>query len=288
MAYALHFPRSFEEAFRLLDPQGQPPALPLAGGTDLLPAVEAGRWHPGALVSLSRLPLATFERAGDEVLIGGTLPLRRLEREPAIGELLPGFAEALREVGSVPLRHRATLGGNVVRASPASDLLPPLLALEASLDLRSQHGRRRVALVDFLRGSWETTLQRGELVERIRVPVPRPGSYRWQRVRPANDISQVGVATALVTSDARSPWRIAAGGMESHPQRLSGAEAALPQEDPSPGEIEEAVHRAREGTRLKDDRRAGEEYRRHLLGVLLRRSITSTVERARSMKGRRT
>ncbi len=286
MAYALHFPRTFDEAFRLLDPEGKEPGLALAGGTDLLPAVEAGRLHPGALVSLSRLPLATFEQTDDEVLIGGTLPLRRLEREPAIVRLLPGLAEALREVGSVPLRHRATLGGNVVRASPASDLLPPLLALEARLDLRSRHGARRVALSDFVRGSWETTLKPGELVERIRVPVPRPGSYHWQRVRPANDISQVGVSTAYVPSDSRSPWRIAAGGTDPHPQRLSGAEAALHHEDPSPGEIDEAVHRAREGSRLKDDRRAGEDYRRHLLGVLLRRSITSTVSRARSMGGR--
>ncbi|EQD29225.1 molybdopterin dehydrogenase FAD-binding protein, partial [mine drainage metagenome] len=138
--------------------------------------------------------------------------------------------------------------------------------MEASLDLRSRDGTRRVALGDFLRGSWETTLKPGELVERIRIPVPRPSSYRWQRVRPANDISQVGVACALASSDGRSPWRIAAGGVEPHPQRLPGAEAALSHEDPSPGEIEEAVHRAVEGSRLKDDRRAGEEYRRHLLG----------------------
>ncbi len=286
MAYALHFPRTLDEAFRLLDPEGTGGALPLAGGTDLLPAVEAGRWHPSALVSLSRLPLGTFERTEHEILIGGTLPLRRLEREPDIVRLLPGLVEAIREVGSVPLRHRATLGGNVVRASPASDLLPPLLALEASLDLRSRDGTRRVALGDFLRGSWETTLRPGELVERIRIPVPRPSSYRWQRVRPANDISQVGVACALASSDGRSPWRIAAGGVEPHPQRLPGAEAALSHEDPTPGEIEEAVHRAVEGSRLKDDRRAGEEYRRHLLGVLLRRSITSTVSRARTMGGR--
>jgi carbon-monoxide dehydrogenase medium subunit len=285
MSYALHFPRTLDEAFRLLDAGPDGLVLPLAGGTDLLPAMEAGRWRPGALVSLSRLPLDTLERTGQELLIGATLPLRRLERDPAVVQLLPGLVEAVREVGSVPLRHRATLGGNVVRASPASDLLPPLLALEATLDLRSRDGTRRVALQDFVRGSWETTLQPGEIVERIRVPVPRPGSYRWQRVRPANDISQVGVACALAPSDGRSPWRIAAGGVEPHPQRLPAAEAALSHEDPSPGEIDEAVRRAVEGSRPKDDRRAGEEYRRHLLGVLLRRAIESTVRRSREGRG---
>jgi CO/xanthine dehydrogenase FAD-binding subunit len=283
MSFALYRPRTFEEAFDLLDREAERPVLPLAGGTDLLLAMEFGRQNPSGLLSLSRLPLDTLEVRPDEIVVGATLPLRTLERRPEVEARLPGLLEAVREVGSVQLRHRATMGGNLVRAAPASDLLPPLLSLSARVVLRSREGRRELPVEQFLRASWTTELRRGELLEAVRIPAPRAGAYRWQRVRPANAISQVGVAVALHPSSSGSPWRVAAGGTEPTASRLVRTEAELPAVDPSEAEIEAACARAAEEASFRADLRAGEDYRRHLLKVLLRRTLEATRERSRRL-----
>lgn len=281
MSFSLRFPSTFEEAFELLDPSGAA-GMVIAGGTDLLFALGGGRWAPKVLVSLSRLPLAGVEHAPGEVRIGSTVPLRSLELEPEVRARLPALAEACAEVGSVQLRHRATLGGNVIRASATSDLLPPLIALEARLTLRSRKGRRTVPVEGFVQSSWTTSLAPGEIIEDLRIPAPRTGSYRWQRVRPANDISQVGVAVAYHprSSPGVAPkggpaegWRIVVGGTSPTVQRLVAAEARLTSPVPSREDIRAAAEEAAREAGFATDLRAAEAYRRHVVRVLVERSL---------------
>lgn len=274
MPFELHFPTTFEEAWALLEKDPPGSALPLAGGTDLLLAMEFRRFSPRHVVSLSRLPLQAYEMGPEEVRIGSLVPLRTLELDPRLRARIPALVEAIAEVGSVQLRHRATLGGNVVRSSSSSDLLPPLIALRSHLTLRSREGQRTMPLEEFVQGSWKTGLRPGELVEDVRVPLPRPGTYRWQRVRPANDISQVGLAVVRHPARAGSPrWNLVAGGTTPTVQRLLRAEAALVSEEPSQEEVALAAQRAAEEARFVTDLRAAEEYRRHLLQVLVRRGV---------------
>jgi aerobic carbon-monoxide dehydrogenase medium subunit len=277
MTFELLFPRTMEEAWDLLASGPAGSTLPIAGGTDLLMAVEFGRWAPARLVSLSRLPLGSLRRSDHEWVIGSNLPLCELERDPSVRRDLPALYEAVREVGSVQLRHRATLGGNLGRASSASDLLPPLLALEAHVTLSSRTGRRSLPVSEFILGPWQTALRPGELIEQVVVPAPRPGTYRWQRVRPANDISQVGVAVVLHpagNASTGSPWRIVAGGTHPSVQRLIRAEACLTGAEPTEPEVERASRMAGEEAMFATDLRAAEEYRRHLVQVLVRRAVT--------------
>ena len=133
MAVAFFAPSTAEEAVAALAGPGR--AVALAGGTDLLPDLEDGRASADRIVSLTRLPWSTLGRPDGRLRIGSTLPMRTLERDPHLQRDLPGLYTALRSVGSVPLRHRATVGGNLARGSPASDLLPILLALDAQIDL---------------------------------------------------------------------------------------------------------------------------------------------------------
>ena len=120
-SFALVVPESVEEAMAALRTAGPGEASVLAGGTDLLLDVDDLRATPRRVVSLRRLPWKTLDWNGPRLTVGSTLPLRALEQDPEVGRRYPALLEAVRAVGGVALRHRATLGGNVVRSAPASD-----------------------------------------------------------------------------------------------------------------------------------------------------------------------
>jgi CO/xanthine dehydrogenase FAD-binding subunit len=243
----------------------------LAGGTDLAFVLDGGRTTPRRVLSLRRLPWRTLDWNGSVLTVGSTLPLRSLEQDPEVARRHPGLVQAVRAVGGVPLRHRATLGGNLGRAAPASDLIPVLLALDAEVDLVGPNGARTLSVDRFLISSWHTALARGELIRSVRFPEPRPSAYLWQRVRPSNDISQIAVAAARSPSDGR--WRLSVGGIPPRAVRLPEPEAALRSANPSPPALHEAAEAAARSLPIAADRRASEEYRRHLVATLLERAV---------------
>jgi CO/xanthine dehydrogenase FAD-binding subunit len=209
--------------------------------------------------------------------IGSLAPLADLERDPKLRSEIPALWMGVRAVGGVALRHRATLGGNLGRASPASDLIPVLLVLDATVQLLGPGGRRELPVADFVRGSRSTALEAGELIESVTIPEPRPSSYLWQRVRPANDISQVGVAVAWSPSARR--WSVAVGGVWPTPARLPDAESKMSEEHPSESAVRQAVEAAGRSARFQSDKRASEEYRRRVLEVLVVRAIRAATIR---------
>ncbi len=253
----------------------------LAGGTDLLFELDGAR-TPRRVVSLRHLPWRTVDWNGPVLTVGSTLPLRSLERDPELGRHHPGLLQAIRAVGSVQLRHRATLGGNLGRAAPASDLIPVLLALDAEVDLVGPGGSRTVPIDRFVVGSRRTVLAPGELIRSVRVPEPRPSVYLWQRVRPANDISQIAVAAAYSPGDGR--WRLAVGGIPPRALRVPEAEAALRSLAPSEVDVRRAAELSVRTLPIATDRRASAEYRRHLVMTLLDRAVKGVVSAA---QGRR-
>ncbi len=277
MEFEIEFPRSPEEAVRVLSSAAPGSVSVLAGGTDLLLDIESGRARPKRLLSLRYLPWRGVERSGGRLRIGSLLPLRDLEERPGLGEALPGLLEAIRAVGSPALRARATLGGNVVRGSPASDLLPVLLALEAEVLVRGPEGPRRVPLPELLQSSRQPALLPAELVEAIEIPDRAPSAFLWQRVRPTNDISQVGVAVALPRPDG--PWRVALGGVAPVPRRLPEAEAELPDARPSEASIRAAAEAAARWASFVTDRRASEAHRRRIVAVLIARALGRAIAR---------
>jgi CO/xanthine dehydrogenase FAD-binding subunit len=250
----------------------------LAGGTDLLLDLDEGRAAPTRVVSLRRLPWRTLDWVGGALTIGSTLPLRAIEEDPDVRRRIPGLWHALRAVGSVALRHRATLGGNLGRSAPASDLIPVLLALDAEVDLVGPAGSRRLPLDRFVLASRRTALGASELIRSVRIPEARPSAYLWQRVRPANDISQLAVAVARAPSSGA--WSVAVGGIPPRSVLLPEVAAALGRGDPAPGVVDTAAGLAAREVAIVADRRASEEYRRRLVGTLLRRAVASVLEAA--------
>jgi len=270
-SFTLVSPATVEAALAELRTGAPGEVAVLAGGTDLAFDLDRAGATPRRVLSLRKLPWRTLDWNGPVLTVGSTLPLRSLERDPEVARRHPGLVQAVRAVGGVPLRHRATLGGNLGRAAPASDLLPVLLVLDAEAELVGPVGSRWLAVDRFLVGSRRTALEPAELIRAVRFPEPRPSSYLWQRVRPANDISQIAVAAAFSPSDQH--WRLAVGGIPPRSVRFADAEEALRSPDPTQAELREAAERAARHVAITTDRRASEEYRRRVVGVLLERAV---------------
>ncbi len=243
----------------------------LAGGTDLLFDLEEGRLSARHLLSLRRLPWRTLDWNGPTLTIGSTLPLRTLELDPEVRTRLPGLLEGVRAVGSVALRHRATLGGNLGRSAPASDLVPVLLALDAEVELLGPTGSRTLSVDRFVQGSRRTARGPSELIRAVRIPEARPSAYVLQRVRPFHDISHMAIAVSFSPSDRH--WRVAAAGFPPRPILVPEAAALLVGEHPDAPAVLRAAQEITERAPIVADRRASEEYRRQLVRPLLERAV---------------
>lgn len=277
-SFELVTPTSVDEALAALHAGSPDEVAVLAGGTDLLMDIDHGRLAPRKVLSLRLLPWKSLEWTTQGLTIGSTLPLRDLESDPQLKTRIPGLWQAVRAVGGVSLRHRATLGGNVVRSAPASDLLPILLALDAEVETVGRKGSRRIELDHFLESSRRPKLEAGELLRAVHLPEARPSVYLWQRVRPVNDISQVGVAVARSPSAGR--WQVAVGDVVPRPLRIREAEEALGQGRPSDESIRRAAELASTHSPFATDRRGTEAYRRRVVRVLVERSVHSLLEDA--------
>ena len=271
--FELLSPATADEAIAALRASDGTDVAVIAGGTDLLLDVDEGRTSPSTVVSLRRLPWRTLDWSEAGLTVGSTLSLRALELDPDLRRRIPGLWQAVHAVGSVSLRHRATLGGNLGRSAPSSDLVPMLLALDAEVELLGPDGARSLPVDRFVRASRRTSLGSGELIRSVRIPDAAHSAFVWQRVRPANDISQVAVAVAR--PDRARSWRVAIGGVPPRPVLSPEAAAALGAGDPEPEGIARASELAARDVALVADRRASEGYRRRLVGILLARAVRS-------------
>jgi len=270
-SYDLVSPSTPEEALATLRSAAPGDVAILAGGTDLLFDLDEARVAPRHLLSLRRLPWRTLDWDGPALTIGSTLPLRALENDPAVRRRIPGLYAAVRAVGSVALRHRATLGGNLGRSAPASDLLPILLALDAEVELVGPDGSRTMSVDRFVGGSRKTALGPTELIRSVRIPEARPSAYLLQRVRPFHDISHMAVAVAYSPSADR--WRVAVAGFPPRPVLVPEAASALKGPRPEPTAVARAAEALARHAPIVADKRASEEYRRRLVRPLLERGV---------------
>ncbi|MCU1454316.1 MAG: putative xanthine dehydrogenase FAD-binding subunit [Acidimicrobiales bacterium] len=273
-------PRTLDEALAAL--ADRPDAMVLAGGTDVMVGVNAGRQTPTAVVALRAVEeLRTWSVDGDRLRLGAGLTYADL-LAPDLAAMVPALAQAARTVGSPPIRNAGTVGGNLATASPAGDTLPVLLALDAELDLASVEGRRTVALRSFLTGPKRTQLRTGELIVAARVPATRPHQeYRKVGVRNAMVIAVASVAV-VVDADV-GVVACAMGSVGPTPLRAPRAEEWVAGRIdwgtgvPDAGVAAEFGRLVAEESRPIDDHRSTAAYRRHAVEVLARRALESTL-----------
>jgi CO/xanthine dehydrogenase FAD-binding subunit len=278
-------PRTLEEVIQIAAQAG---ATILAGGTDLLPRWSKGMVQPpDAVVDLKRVEgLRGVTRGNGEVRIGACTVMSELADNAIIRATTPVLAEAAGRIACPQIRNRATVGGNLCNASPAADTAVPLLLLDAVLELAclGENGTtlRDVPIAEFFRGPGATVLLPGEILTQVRFRVPAEGLFTaWDKLgtRPAMEIAvaSVGVALAL-EKDAVSHARVGYGSVAPVPLRGRRAEAELVGHPLSSSVMERCTAAAREEISPITDVRAGEAYRREVVGVMLMRML----ERARA------
>jgi carbon-monoxide dehydrogenase medium subunit len=278
-------PETVEECLRVLGERGGDAKL-VAGGTDLLPQLKNGLVRTRTVIDLSGVPpLGKLGHAnGAGLRIGAAVAARTLERDPDVARRYSALAESAALVGSVQIRNLATLGGNLCNAAPSADMAPPLLALEAEAVIAGPRGTRRVPFASFFTGVRRTVLTPDELLVEIVVPAPGPGSggsYRRHTPRRELDIAVVGVASQLTLANGRcTKARIALAAVAPTPVRAMSAERLLEGHPVTPDLIERAAHAAVEAARPISDQRGSADFRRHLVQVLTRRTLTTALARA--------
>jgi carbon-monoxide dehydrogenase medium subunit len=221
---------------------------------------------------------------GKGLKIGSAVTARTLELDRAVRASYLSLAESGALVGSVQVRNLATLGGNICNAAPSADMAPPLLALDAEAVITGPKGERRVPIATFFTGVRRTVLAPDEILVELVVPNPGAhsgGNYLRHTPRRELDIAVVGVASQLTLANGVcTKARIALAAVAPVPLRATAAEQALEGQAVTPDRIKRAADLALEAARPISDQRGSAEFRRHLVRVLTRRTLTTALARA--------
>jgi CO/xanthine dehydrogenase FAD-binding subunit len=261
------------------------PMVPLAGGTDVYPARVGRDAHPPVLDLHGLDELRGIERTPEGLRIGALTTWSALQQAD-LPAGLRALALAAREVGAVQIQNAGTLAGNLVNASPAADGVPPLLAVDASVELASVHGTRRLPLTEFLTGYRATARRQDELVTAVHVPAAaldhasafvKLGSRRYLVI----SIVMVSVALRVVDGRIDDP-RLAIGACSPVARRLADLELALAGTEAGDAVDALAPLVAEVGLDLSpiDDVRGSADYRREVTVRLLERAVADALVQA--------
>jgi carbon-monoxide dehydrogenase medium subunit len=279
-------PRCLEEALSSLDSRQGTKIL--AGGTDLIVQMKEERVRPQVLIDIkgvAELNRLAFVEDGT-LFIGAAVPLNRIISYPPVRTIFPMLFEACSLVGSMQLRNRATMGGNICNGAPSADTALPLLTLSARAIVAGPRGSRPVAMAEFFVGPGKTVLEEKEILVGIEVPSPEApcgGAYLRHIPRQEMDIAVAGVASLLLfdREDVCREARIALGAVAPTPMRSGRAESVLSKRPLTEETIEEAAREASEEARPISDVRGSAAYRREIVRVLTKRTIRTAWERHR-------
>ena len=274
----IYQPSSVNEASEILRDRG-PGGHFLAGGTDLIIAIKEKGLAPKYLVDLKRIPsLSDIREQPDGGLsIGALTTMRQMETSPIIGRRLPFLAQSAAEVGSIQIRNRATIGGNMANATPSADVAPALLALEAKARVAGRSGERVTELEQFFRGPGETVMDSGEILLEILIPPIQAGlvgEYIKFSPREMMDLATIGVAVTLVLNGKRCDQvRIALGAVSPTPMRARKAEAVLSGQILTEELADKAGHEASTECKPISDVRSSADYRKEMVRVNTKRAL---------------
>ena len=281
---AFHAPRTVEQAIALLS--ADPQARVLAGGTDLIVQMRSQRIAPSSIVDVKRIAgMSGVREAGGGFAIGAATPCTALKDHRALTAAWPGVVEAANLIGSVQVRNRATMAGNLCNASPAADSVPALVAAGASCLVAGPGGTREIAVAAVTTGPGSISLAKGEFIVEIRLPArPAGGGDAYLRSIPRTemDIAVVGAGAALVVdgSGTCTSARIALGAVAPTVMLVEAAAAALVGSKFDDPALERMADAVRAACRPIDDKRGPASYRIAMAGVLARRVVAIARERA--------
>jgi CO/xanthine dehydrogenase FAD-binding subunit len=259
-----------------------PGAVPIAGGTDLMPLINLAGYRPASLLDLSGVEcLCDIQVRGPALRIGAGAALTAVMARCHVDS--PALARAAGMVGSTQIRNRATLGGNIGTASPAGDCLPVLVAARAEIEVESARARRTIPAREFFRGVKRTALAADELISAIRLPRAQ-GPQCFGKVGARAGMVVAVCSFALVLDGAKGRVGTGIGAAGPTPLAAEPAETYLVEElatgnrwsrcVPLPGGlVDRFAELVVDSAHPIDDLRATADYRQHALGVLARRAL---------------
>ena len=283
--FEYHAPTSLPQALDFLakyDGKGRV----LAGGTDLLVSMKKREVVPEHLISLKGI--AELKGIHDEkegMRIGALVTLGEIELSKMIQDKFRVLWDAAQVMASRQIRNLGTIGGNLCSAAPSADTAPPLIVLDASVEMIGPNGKRKVLVEKFFKGPGESVLKPGEILTQIMIPNPlkkSSGAYFKLMRRAAMDLAQVGVAACLSFDSGKKTCtgaRIALGAVGLTPIRAFKAEQILLNREMNETVGKEAGKIAAEEANPRSSMRASKEYRREMIEVLTKRAVMAAYNR---------
>ena len=279
-------PRTLEAAVALLaGANGK--ARVLAGGTDLLIAMRAGRIDPELLVDVKGIPeMTSIVAENGGFRFGAAVSCMELVEHEALGKAWPGVIDSVKLIGSIQIKGRATVGGNLCNASPAADSVPALIAAGATASIVGPNGRREARVEEIATGPGQTSLTKGEIVASFLLPRRPPHSgdaYLRFTPRTEMDIAVVGVGVNLTLdgSGVCTAARVCLGAVAERALLVPEAATALIGTRVDAAALKRLADAASAACRPIDDKRGTKEYRIKVAGVLARRAAEIALNRAR-------
>ena len=280
--------QSVDEAVSLLAAKGAQ-ARVLAGGTDLIVQLREGRRSLELVVDVKKIPevnvLSYDPQQG--LHLGAAVPCHRIYGNATIARAYPGLMDAFTLVGGTQIQGRGSVGGNLCNSSPAADTTPTLIVHRAVCVIAGPNGRREIPVEQFCTAPGRNVLGNGEFLVSLRCPAPAKNSgAHYLRFIPRNemDIAVVGVGSSVTLGDdlaTVTAARIALGAVAPTPLMAEEAAAALIGQPITDATIAAAMAAAQAIARPISDMRGTAEQRRHLVGVLTRRTLQGAIARAK-------
>ena len=280
-------PHSVREATDILAEHGEAARI-LAGGTDLLVVLRAGRMDNVNLVvdakNIPELNEITYDpEAG--LTLGAAVPCYGIYNNRAVAHAYPGLIDTASLIGGTQIQGRASLGGNLCNAAPSGDPIPAMIALGGVANIVGPSGARSVAVEDFCTAPGRTVLERGEMLVSLHFPAPVANSgARYLRFIPRNEmdiaVAGAGVSVILENGNIKSA-RVSLASVAPTPLFVKEAGDALAGKPATEDSVRIASGLARDAAKPITDMRGTIEYRKHLCEVLTRRALLTAIERAK-------
>ncbi len=281
-------PDTLEGVIELLTRYGED-ARVLAGGQSLIPLMKLRLASPKYLIDLDKLQdLSGISEQRNEVSIGALTRHAEIEESELVQSKLPLLHDAVTVVADVQVRNLGTLAGSLAHADPAGDLAPALLALGARINTVSSSGKATLGMGELMVDAWSTSLGGDQVITEILVPIPPQGSggayLKFERRAGDFAVASIGVQLTLDQKGNCGDIVIAMGAVGVTALRAEKAEALLSNQPISDDLLKEAASAASAECDPFSDIRGSVEYKRHLIGVLLRRAVEVALRRAAGEK----
>lgn len=271
-SFEYYSPTSLKEALKLLTTNGENAAI-LNGGTDIIVRMKENHFKPKVIVDIKNIEeLHKIKIEDNHVFIGACVLLEDLGMHPYIKEKIPFLSEAALSVGSRQVRNRATCIGNICNASPSADTAPPLLSLNASVHIYGESGLREVSINEFFVFVKKTILNQGEIVTGISFEIDEDLTGVFYKMSRRKEVDLSTVCSTVVKSN--KGYFVSYGAVAPTPIRLYKTESYLNENILSEEVIEKACLLASNEVSPISDLRATEVYRRELVEVMLRKSLS--------------